>query len=164
MRLRRAVIGLALVALAGCQQAPQTPIPASGGQGGRPNTSPVAPQSVVQCRRSELEQWMQRSFTLMQEFSDTVNSNVATPPDQMGDVIAQLQQISTLIHLVPVPDCAQQHYALVDELTTEVIRVLSLYSSGGQVNLAVFIAETNTRFDLMRQLERELNNVYASLQ
>lgn len=158
------VLMLALTACGGGQSGPApsaTPDGASGsgGSGGEAQGGNAA----VNCPRSGLENWLQRSSALTQEFTDTVNSSLAVPPNQIGAVVDRLASVRGALLIITVPDCAQAHFKLLDETTQRVITTLEDYGRGLPVNLVEFISQSNAAFDQIRAAETELNKLYESL-
>lgn len=159
-RLQRTLaIVLAVSFLAAC----------SGGQGGPAATA--TPEggfrrlefTLPPCQRAELEAWLPRSGSLVFEYAQAVNNNLATPPDQMAGVLEQLGILHSAIQGITPPPCAVDHHAMIENMMTRAIDALTAYAEGRGLDLAAFATESNAAMDRIRVREEELAAQYTSL-
>lgn len=160
-----AVLGLALI-LAACGGAAPTQAPAPGGvpdsaQDSAANVEPTF--NPAACPRPDLEQWLQRSGSLVYEFAVVINQNLATPPDRLGATLDQLTTLRSALPDLAAPACAADHARMIAGMMDGAIRALSGYVSSGSIDLVAFATGLNAEMDQIRAMEAQLGALYGSL-
>jgi hypothetical protein len=160
-----AMLGLALV-LAACGGAEPTQAPAPDGvpdsaPDGAANADPTF--DPASCPRAALEQWLQRSSSLVFEFALVINQNLATPPDRLGATLDQLTTLRSALPDLAAPDCAADHVHMIAGMMDGAIRALSGYVSSGSIDLVAFATGLNAEMDQIRAMEAQLGALYGSL-
>jgi hypothetical protein len=160
-------LALALAACGGATQ-PQTPAP-----GGAPNgAADSAPGDAADaeptfdpatCPRADLEQWLQRSSSLVFEFALVINQNLATPPNQLGATLDQLTTLRSALPDLAAPACAGDHAHMIAGMMDGAVRALSNYVSSGAIDLVAFATGLNAEMDQIRMMEAQLGALYGSL-
>lgn len=115
------------------------------------------------CKRRELEDWLQRSGSLVFEYAQEVNNNLATPPDQMAGVIEQLGTLRGALQDITPPPCAVDHYDMIMGMMLRATEALTNYALGQGLDLVAFATESNTAVDQIRIREEQLAALYNSL-
>lgn len=168
-------IALALFALAACSGGSGGPQAAATPEGGLrlpPETSAASDtqaavsdqqMTAMPCQRAELEDWLQRSGSLVFEYAQEVNNSLATPPGQMVGVLERLGALHSTLQDMTPPPCAVDHHAMIMAMMQRTIDALTGYAEGSGLDLATFATESNAAMDDIRVREAQLAAQYNSL-
>jgi hypothetical protein len=154
----------ALVAILTACGGSSGPVPTATPSGDQVPGGPTSqPDPALNCPRGALESYLQRSSNLSSEFIEVMNTNLATPPNQISSVIDRLSALRNSLQLLAVPACAAEHARALDVLTNDVLSALTEYGRGGALDLVAFVTQTNATFESIKSLEAQLIALYESL-
>ncbi|MCE7947563.1 MAG: hypothetical protein DYG88_09060 [Chloroflexi bacterium CFX4] len=115
------------------------------------------------CPRPALENWLQRSSNLTQEFSDLVNNNIAIQPSQALGVLDQIASIRAAFIAARAPQCALQHAIALGRATDIAAAYFDAYRRGEATDAVSSITLINSAIDEARALEQVLLSLYDTL-
>jgi hypothetical protein len=118
---------------------------------------------AVNCPRADLERWLQKSVSLTEEFYQTINSQLATPPDQLGPVVGSLNSVRAVILGSTYPACAEGHFITLSTAMDDLIRMLDNYRRGEPLDLTVFANLLSDSRRTLNDYEVRLTELYKSL-
>lgn len=145
-----------LVALTGCDGRASAPLVTVA-----PFIEP--PLLSEDCPRPALENWLQRSSSLTQELSDTVNNNIAILPERASDVIDQIGNIRAALLVANPPPCGSAHAEAIEEALTLAESYFRAYRERSVTDPVGSITRINSALDQVRALEQELMRLHDIL-
>lgn len=166
---RSLAVAMLLIA-AGCSGGPSAPAATATPEGPlnrlaleTPGGAAPPQQPTPPCQRRELEDWLQRSGSLVFEYAQEMNNHLATPPEQMGAVIEQLDTLRGALQDITPPPCAVDHYDMIMGMMLDAIDALTAYARGNGTDLISVATQSNAALDHIRIREEQLAAVYDSL-
>jgi hypothetical protein len=151
---------MVMLAAAACSSGASAPAATATPEG---EIRPPSTEATAPCTRRELEAWLQHSGSLVFEYAQEVNNNLATPPDQMGAVIERLSTLRGSMQGTTAPPCAVDHYDMIMAMMNNAIETLTSYAQGNGLDLVSFATQSNAVLDEVRAREAQLAALYDSL-
>ncbi len=154
--IRFAALLLMIIVLAGCGERTAAPTITDS-----PLRSTIG--VAEDCPRPALENWLQRSSNLTQEFSELVNNNVAIQQSQALGVLDQIATIRAAFIAARAPQCALQHAIALGRATDLAAAYFDAYWRGAATDVVGSITLINSAIDEARALEQVLLSLYDTL-
>ncbi len=166
------VAGFLVIAvfLAACGSAPSTPLTTAVLS---PAVQPTAAQSgptstslfviSADCTRPRLETWLARSSSLMKDFKNTVNQNLAATGDALAQPITNLTIIRGALFVGGAPGCAEPHLQRIDNATNKAIDLFTRRQNNQAPNFVAEMSDLNILFNEIDAYEKALKAFYLTL-
>lgn len=154
--IRFAALLLMITLLAGCGERTAAPTVTDA-----PSRATIG--VAEDCPRSALENWLQRSSNLTQEFADLVNNNIAIQPSLALGVLDQISSIRAALIAARAPQCAMQHAIALGRATDLAAAYFDAYRRGEATDVVGSITLINSAIDEARALEQVLLSLHDTL-
>jgi hypothetical protein len=158
---------LMMILMTACGNSPSGPVPTATA-GIPPTDAPTeTPQPTAtadpQCRRRELEDWLQSSAQHSRGMMATLNEAAITPRDRIGDYISRIATIRNLIDDTTLPACASESKQAVMTLFEIVIARLTAFSNGEEVDMQQLVNDANGLYEVVKLKDAALRDLYQTL-
>lgn len=160
-------IGFVMLLMTACGNSPSGPVPTAT-PGVAPTSGPTEPPPPTatanpDCRKRELEDWLQASGQHSRGMMATLNDALITPREQIGDVLGRIVAIRNLLDSTKTPTCARDSKESVAALFDMVILRLTSFRDGENVDMQQLVNDANGLYGVVKLRDTDLRNLYKSL-
>jgi hypothetical protein len=153
--------------LTACNNAPADPV-ATITAGPPPTLAPTeTPQPTAtpnpDCRKQELEDWLQASNDHARGLILILNTAVVTPQDRIDEEIGRIEARYQLLKATKVPVCATAHSGAVNTLYDIALLRLNAFKNGESVDMSQVLNEATALYNAAREQDKALRELYQRL-
>ncbi|MBX3084247.1 MAG: hypothetical protein KF716_21610 [Anaerolineae bacterium] len=115
------------------------------------------------CRKREVEDWLQASGQHSRGMIMTLNTAVVTPREKIGDVLARINAIRALVDNTKVPGCATESKQAVTALFDIVVTRLTAFRDGQDIDMQALVNDASGLYEVVKLQDAALRKLYLRL-